>query len=109
MIWIFLTALILFFLIFSLLNSLNSKEKIELDFSNLDKQVVSGESENQEEFEDEMEEFVEFSDELGKKIWDLENENRNLKLENITLKERLNLAKPSDSKFENQSLSIEIN
>lgn len=63
MIWIFLTALILFFLIFSLLNSLNSKEKIELDFSNLDKQVVLGESENSSEFEDEIEEFVEFSDE----------------------------------------------
>lgn len=63
MIWIFLTTLILFFLIFSLLNSLNSKEKIELDFSNLDKQVVSDESENLSEFEDEIEEFVEFSDE----------------------------------------------
>ncbi|MBO7369598.1 MAG: hypothetical protein J6U11_00935, partial [Campylobacter sp.] len=63
MIWIFLTALILFFLIFSLLNSLNSKEKIELDFSNLDKQVVSDESENSSEFEDEIEEFIEFSDE----------------------------------------------
>lgn len=63
MIWIFLTTLILFFLIFSLLNSLNSKEKIELDFSNLDKQVVSDESENSSEFEDEIEEFVEFSDE----------------------------------------------
>ena len=63
MIWIFLTALILFFLIFALLNSLNSKEKIELDFSNLDKQVVSDESENSSEFEDEIEEFVEFSDE----------------------------------------------
>ena len=60
MIWIFLTALILFFLIFSLLNS---KEKIELDFSNLDKQVVLDESENQDEFEDEIEEFIEFSDE----------------------------------------------
>ncbi|MDA3055560.1 MULTISPECIES: restriction endonuclease [unclassified Campylobacter] len=55
--------MILFFLIFSLLNSLNSKEKIELDFSNLDKQVVSDESENLSEFEDEIEEFVEFSDE----------------------------------------------
>ena len=63
MIWIFLTALILFFLIFSLLNSLNSKEKIELDFSNLYNQIVSDESENQEEFEDEIEEFIEFSDE----------------------------------------------
>ncbi|MDA3083896.1 MULTISPECIES: restriction endonuclease [unclassified Campylobacter] len=58
-----MTTLILFFLIFSLLNSLNSKEKIELDFSNLDKQVVSDESENLSEFEDEIEEFVEFSDE----------------------------------------------
>ncbi|MBP3208050.1 MAG: restriction endonuclease [Campylobacter sp.] len=58
-----MTTLILFFLIFSLLNSLNSKEKIELDFSNLDKQVVSDESENSSEFEDEIEEFVEFSDE----------------------------------------------
>ena len=63
MIWIFLTTLILFFLIFALLNSLNSKEKIELDFSNLDKQVVSDENENSSEFEDEIEEFVEFSDE----------------------------------------------
>ena len=63
MIWIFLTALILFFLIFALLNSLNSKEKIELDFSNLDKQVVLDERENQDEFEDEIEEFIEFSDE----------------------------------------------
>lgn len=63
MIWIFLTTLILFFLIFALLNSLNSKEKIEPDFSNLDKQVVSDESENSSEFEDEIEEFVEFSDE----------------------------------------------
>ena len=63
MIWIFLTTLILFFLIFALLNSLNSKEKIELDFSNLDKQVVSDESENPDEFEDEIEEFIEFSDE----------------------------------------------
>ena len=63
MIWIFLTALILFFLTFALLNSLNSKEKIEFDFSNLDKQVVSDESENSSEFEDEIEEFIEFSDE----------------------------------------------
>ena len=63
MIWIFLTTLILFFLIFALLNSLNSKEKIEPDFSNLDKRVVSDESENSSEFEDEIEEFIEFSDE----------------------------------------------
>ena len=63
MIWIFLTTLILFFLIFALLNSLSSNEKTELDFSNLDKQVVSDESENSSEFEDEIEEFTEFSEE----------------------------------------------
>ena len=62
MIWIFLTSLILFFLIFALLNSLNSKEKTELNFANLDN--LSGDvATDEDKFEDETEEFTEFSDE----------------------------------------------
>ena len=63
MIWIFLTSIILFFLIFALLNSLSLKQKTELDFSNLDNGVATDEETNLDEFEDEDEEFREFSDE----------------------------------------------
>ena len=63
MIWIFLTSIILFFLIFALLNSLSLKQKTELDFSNLDNNVATDEEANLDEFEDEDEEFTEFSDE----------------------------------------------
>ena len=77
--------------------------------ANLEANLQNSQNENQEIKVSANKAKSEISDELGKKIWDLENENRNLKLENITLKEKLNLAKPSDSKFENQSLSIEIN
>ena len=83
----------------------NLQDKI----ANLEANLQNSQNENQEIKVNANKAKSEISDELGKKIWDLENENRNLKLENITLKEKLNLAKPSDSKFENQSLSIEIN
>ena len=117
-----LVAVVLFYLInFNLLQkekTLHSQETQNLQIqiknlqnkiANLEANLQNSQNENQEIKVNANKAKSEISDELNKKIWDLENENRNLKLENITLKERLNLAKPSDSKFENQSLSIEIN
>ncbi|MBQ9876580.1 MAG: hypothetical protein IJM31_05820, partial [Campylobacter sp.] len=117
-----LVAVVLFYLInFNLLQkekTLHSQETQNLQIqiknlqnkiANLEANLQNSQNENQEIKVSANKAKSEISDELNKKIWDLENENRNLKLENITLKERLNLAKPSDSKFENQSLSIEIN
>ncbi len=117
-----LVAVVLFYLInFNLLQkekTLHSQETQNLQIqiknlqdkiANLEANLQNSQNENQEIKVNANKAKSEISDELGKKIWDLENENRNLKLENITLKERLNLAKPSDRKFENQSLSIEIN
>ena len=117
-----LVAVVLFYLInFNLLQkekTLHSQETQNLQIqvknlqdkiANLEANLQNSQNENQEIKVNANKAKSEISDELGKKIWDLENENRNLKLENITLKEKLNLAKPSDSKFENQSLSIEIN
>ena len=117
-----LVAVVLFYLInFNLLQkekTLHSQETQNLQIqiknlqdkiANLEANLQNSQNENQEIKVNANKAKSEISDELGKKIWDLENENRNLKLENITLKEKLNLAKPSDRKFENQSLSIEIN
>ncbi|MDA3079072.1 MULTISPECIES: hypothetical protein [unclassified Campylobacter] len=117
-----LVAVVLFYLInFNLLQkekTLHSQETQNLQIqvknlqdkiANLEANLQNSQNENQEIKVNANKAKSEISDELNKKIWDLENENRNLKLENITLKERLNLAKPSDRKFENQSLSIEIN
>ena len=117
-----LVAVVLFYLInFNLLQkekTLHSQETQNLQIqvknlqdkiANLEANLQNSQNENQEIKVNANKAKSEISDELGKKIWDLENENRNLKLENITLKEKLNLAKPSDSKFENQNLSIEIN
>lgn len=117
-----LVAVVLFYLInFNLLQkekTLHSQEtqnlqiqvkKLQDKIANLEANLQNSKNENQEIKVSANNAKSEINNELGKKIWDLENENRNLKLENITLKERLNLAKPSDRKFENQSLSIEIN
>ena len=117
-----LVAVVLFYLInFNLLQkekTLHSQETQNLQIqvknlqnkiANLEANLQNSQNENQEIKVNANKAKSEINNELGKKIWDLENENRNLKLENITLKEKLNLAKPSDSKFENQSLSIEIN
>lgn len=117
-----LVAVVLFYLInFNLLQkekTLHSQERQNLQIqvknlqdkiANLEANLQNSQNENQEIKVNANKAKSEISDELGKKIWDLENENRNLKLENITLKERLNLAEPNDRKFENQSLSIEIN
>ena len=84
-------------------------KNLQNKIANLEANLQNSQNENQEIKAGANKAKSEINNELGKKIWDLENENRNLKLENITLKEKLNLAKPSDSKFENQSLSIEIN
>lgn len=117
-----LVAVVLFYLInFNMVQkekALHSQETQNLQIqvknlqdkiANLEANLQNSQNENQEIKAGANKAKSEINDELNKKIWDLENENRNLKLENITLKERLNLAKPSDSKFENQSLSIEIN
>lgn len=117
-----LVAVVLFYLInFNLLQkekTLHSQETQNLQIqvknlqdkiANLEANLQNSQNENQEIKVSANKAKSEISDELNKKIWNLENENRNLKLENITLKERLNLAEPNDRKFENQSLSIEIN
>jgi len=117
-----LVAVVLFYLInFNLLQKektlhLQETQNLQIQVKNLQDKIANleanlqnSQNENQEIKVNANKAKSEISDELNKKIWDLENENRNLKLENITLKEKLNLAKPSDSKFENQSLSIEIN
>lgn len=117
-----LVAVVLFYLInFNLLQkekTLHSQETQNLQIqvknlqdkiANLEANLQNSQNENQEIKVNANKAKSEINNELGKKIWDLENENRNLKLENITLKERLNLAEPNDRKFENQSLSIEIN
>ena len=117
-----LVAVVLFYLInFNLLQkekTLHSQETQNLQIqvknlqdkiANLEANLQNSQNENQEIKVNANKAKSEINNELGKKIWDLENENRNLKLENITLKEKLNLAEPNDRKFENQSLSIEIN
>ena len=117
-----LVAVLLFYLInFNLLQkekTLHSQEtqNLQIQVKNLQDKIAkleanlqNSQNENQEIKVSANKAKSEISDELNKKIWNLENENRNLKLENITLKERLNLAEPNDRKFENQSLSIEIN
>ena len=120
--FITLSAVVLFYLInFNMVQkekALHSQEtqnlqiqvkKLQDKIANLEANLQNSQNENQEIKFNANKAKNEINDELNKKIWNLENENRNLKLENITLKEKLNLAKPSDSKFENQSLSIEIN
>lgn len=117
-----LVAVVLFYLInFNMVQkekALHSQEtqnlqiqvkKLQDKIANLEANLQNSQNENQEIKFNANKAKNEINDELNKKIWNLENENRNLKLENITLKERLNLAKPRDSKFENQNLSIEIN
>ena len=84
-------------------------QNLQAKIKNLETNLQNSQNENQEIKVSANKAKNEINDELGKKIWNLENENRSLKLENITLKERLNLAEPNDRKFENQSLSIEIN
>ena len=84
-------------------------QNLQAKIKNLETNLQNSQNENQEIQASANRAKSDISEELSKKIWNLENENRNLKLENITLKEKLNLATPSDRKFENQNLSIEIN
>ena len=84
-------------------------KNLQTEVENLQANLANSQNENNQIQANANKAQSDISEALNKKIWDLENENRNLKLENITLKEKLNLAEPSDKKFQNQNLSIEIN